>query len=370
MLANSPSAFLFHNADDVTMAPGEIDQLQKIFGSRATIYPHGGHCGNLTYRTNVADLLAVFREGEKGEGAEGEQESTAPQEQPEPAPTEVEPTGMPPVLTMDIAPVPPESPEAEPAEFTAPRRAYAYTSEVEAELARRRTPEAETGRDREEEIVPARRGARPGLSYIIDVYDPLEPMNRGIYKFNAVFDEYVFLPVTRAYEFITPVFVQDRISGIFSNISDVRSLSNALLQLRPVKSGKILTRFLINSTVGLAGMWDPAARLGFPKYVEDFGQTLGRYGLGPGPYIMLPILGPSSARDTTGLAADATAQYFYLYQPTDMDVNKEYGIPYTTMNAIDTRHNIPFRYYQTGSPFEYDLLRLLYRKKRELDIEQ
>ncbi len=80
------------------------------------------------------------------------------------------------------------------------------------------------------------------------------------------------------------------------------------------------------------------------------------------PYIVLPVLGPSGLRDTVGLAADATTQYFYLYEPTDMARNTEYGAAYTGTNAIDTRHEIRFRYYQTGSPFEYDLLRLLYTK--------
>jgi ABC-type transporter lipoprotein component MlaA/pimeloyl-ACP methyl ester carboxylesterase len=348
-LANSPSVRLLHNADDVTLAPGEIDYLVKVFGSRAKIYPHGGHCGNLRYRVNVADTLAVF----KSDAGPGE---------------------PPPVLSMEIAPVRPDSAESAPASFTAPRPAAAIMEDFGEGSVRRVSADTGAGKGREPEIVAARRSFRepskPGLSYVIDVYDPLEPMNRALYRFNAVFDEYLFLPVVRGYEFITPYFVQDRISGVFSNVSDVRNLMNAVLQLRPDRTGKILTRLLINTTLGLAGMWDPATRLGFPMHVEDFGQTLGRYGAGPGPYLILPLFGPSSLRDTTGLAADAAAQYFYLYQPTDMDTNREWGVSYTAMNAVDTRHNIPFRYYRTGSPFEYDMLRLLYKKKRELDIEQ
>lgn len=347
-LRNSSSVFLFHNADDVTLAPGEIDYLAGVFGSRARIYPHGGHCGNVTYRVNVAHMLAVFGDAPAAGGS-------------------------PPVLVLDTEPVGPESGEATPPPFTAPRTAAAATGEAAAQVGRRTSPE-KSGAPEAGKTLSARRQykepTKPGLSYIIDVYDPMEPANRALYRFNALFDEYLFLPVTRAYEFVTPNFVQERVSGIFSNISDVRSLTNAVLQLRPVRSGQILTRFLINSTLGLGGMWDPATGLGFPKRSEDFGQTLGRYGIGPGPYVMLPVFGPSSLRDATGLAADATAQYFYLYQTTDMNENKEWGIPYTALNAVDTRRNIPFRYYQTGSPFEYDLLRLLYKKKRELDIEQ
>lgn len=88
------------------------------------------------------------------------------------------------------------------------------------------------------------------------------------------------------------------------------------------------------------------------------------------PYIVLPLFGPSSLRDTAGLAADSTAQYFYLAGPTDMDENIEWGMAYEGMYLIDKRHTVPFRYYQTGSAFEYDLLRLLYTKKREVDVAQ
>jgi phospholipid-binding lipoprotein MlaA len=285
-----------------------------------------------------------------------------------------EPHEPPPILSREVAPAETSSGESAPPSFTAPQPAVTTIGEVSDEIARRVSAGPKTGEKGSLAIIAARRPFRevtkPGLSYVINVYDPLEPMNRALYRFNAVFDEYLFLPVTRAYEFITPNFVQDRVSGIFSNVSDIRNLGNAMLQLRPGRTGKIFTRFLINTTLGLAGMWDPATSLGFPKHVEDFSQTLGWYGVGPGPYIVLPIFGPSSLRDTTGLAADATAQYFYLFQPTDMDTNTEWGASFTATNAVDTRHNIPFRYYQTGSPFEYDLLRLLYTKKRELDIEQ
>ncbi|RPI35943.1 MAG: hypothetical protein EHM54_06945, partial [Nitrospiraceae bacterium] len=132
----------------------------------------------------------------------------------------------------------------------------------------------------------------------------------------------------------------------------------------------VFTRFIINTTLGIGGMWDPATDLGFPRREEDFGQTLGWWGLKPGPYIVLPIFGPSSIRDTTGLAGDSAARYVYLNEPTDMDKNLGWGAAYTGADAVDTRHKIPFRYYQTGSPFEYDLVRLLYTKKREMDIEQ
>ena len=240
-LRGSRSIFLFHNADDLILAPGEIDYLRDVFGPRAVIYPHGGHCGNLMYRANVADMLAVFKDEAK------------PAEQ-------VETREVPPVLSREIAPAPQDSGDAAVPTFTAPRPAAASAEPGSREKGRR-------------EITAARRPAvKPGLSYVIDVYDPLEPMNRALYRFNATFDEYLFLPLTRAYEFVTPVFIQDRISGIFSNISDIRNLTNAMLQLRPARTGRIFTRFLINTTLGLGGMWDPATKLGFPRHVEEVGS--------------------------------------------------------------------------------------------------
>jgi ABC-type transporter lipoprotein component MlaA/pimeloyl-ACP methyl ester carboxylesterase len=341
-LRNSGYVYLFHNEDDILLRQGEIGYLRGVFGGRARIYPHGGHCGNLMYRENVEDILAVFK-GETTGTEEMQPKAPAFAVESAEAATTSPPSEQihepPPILSEEANPVQNDTGEAALPPFSVPHPA----------------------------LVPV---SKPGLSYVIDVYDPIETANRAMYRFNATFDEYVFLPVTRAYEFVLPVFVQNRISGVFSNISDIRNFSNALFQLRPGLTARIFTRFLINTTLGLGGMWDPATGFGFPRHEEDFGQTLGRYGAGPGPYIVLPILGPSGLRDTTGLAADTTSRYFYLMQPTDMDRNTEWEASYTGTNAVDTRHNISFRYYQTGSPFEYDLLRLLYTKKRELDIEQ
>jgi phospholipid-binding lipoprotein MlaA len=341
-LRGSDSVFLFHNRDDLLLGPGELHYLRGVFGARARIYPHGGHCGNLMYRENVSDMLAVFKDEITGTDETLSRRSAPAAEQGEETATSStrgEISEPPPVLSEKENTVREGFGEKSITAFTAP------------------IPTA----------VPAH---KPGLSYVIDVYDPLESVNRAIYRFNATFDENVFLPMTRAYEFVIPVFVQNRISGIFSNISDIRSFANALLQLKAGRTVNIFTRFLINTTLGLGGMWDPATGFGFPKHEEDFGQTLGRYGAGPGPYIVLPVFGPSGLRDTAGLAADTTTQYFYLFQPTDMDRNTEWAASYMATNAVDTRHKIRFRYYQTGSPFEYDLLRPLYSKKRELDIEQ
>lgn len=201
---------------------------------------------------------------------------------------------------------------------------------------------------------------------VIDVYDPLEPLNRAIYNFNAGFDRYVFLPIVRAYAFVTPVFVQNRISDFFDNIQEIPTFANNVLQLKPDAAGRSATRLIIN-TMFTAGLYDVAGNQGgVPRVPEDFGQTLGHWGAGPGPYLVIPVLGPSNLRDATGIAADAT----FLWAITPAVVYDSYvlsGVRYG-LQAIDARHRTAFRYFQTGSPFEYDLVRLIYTEKRKLDI--
>jgi phospholipid-binding lipoprotein MlaA len=232
---------------------------------------------------------------------------------------------------------------------------------------------------RKEPEIPAQRPVseyvKPDVTYTIDAYDPWEPMNRRIYNFNAIFDNYVFLPVVQAYEFVLPVFAQTGISNFYKNLTEVTNLMNSLLQFKFVKAVNTFGRICINTTVGLGGLIDVATlNDGIQREDEDFGQTLGFYGIGPGPYLVLPILGPSNLRDTAGLAVD-TLVYSLMMQeligltglgsPEDDILN--YSL--TAIYAIDKRHNESFRYYKTGSPFEYDLIRKLYLIKRQFQID-
>jgi phospholipid-binding lipoprotein MlaA len=209
---------------------------------------------------------------------------------------------------------------------------------------------------------------REDAEYPLDIYDPLEPFNRVVYNFNALFDEYVFLPLVDLYEFITPPFMQTAISNFFSNLVEITTFINSLLQLKLEKTGQTGARFIINSTVGLAGFWDPAKRLGIPHHWEDFGQTLGYYGLGPGPYLVLPILGPSNLRDGTGRLVEGFTYGTLLNEAFDFDDHTAAEITFYTVGAVNQRHEIEYRYYETGSPFEYDLIRYMYTKKREIEI--
>lgn len=233
----------------------------------------------------------------------------------------------------------------------------------------------QAGQDRELAVEPAKRPiseiVKPDVVYAIDVYDPWEGFNRRMYIFNYYFDKYVYLPVVNVYEAVLPDFVEDRVTDFFKNIGELKNLLNSILQLKGPSTVKTTGRILVNTTIGLAGLFDPATSMGIIRQHEDFGQTLGHYGVGNGPYLVLPVLGPSNLRDTTGLIVD-TAARTALYDEIDPFENAqdkdaiEAGI--MALEAIDKRRTESFRYYRTGSPFEYDLVRLLYQKKRQLDI--
>lgn len=209
---------------------------------------------------------------------------------------------------------------------------------------------------------------KKNVEYAVDVYDPLEGMNRRIYTFNYYFDKFIYLPVVNTYEFITPDYVEDRVSNFVDNVFEFNNFTNNLLQLKFEAVGITLGRFLTNTTIGIVGLWDPATSMGLTRQTEDFGQTLGHYGVGNGPYIVLPIFGPSNLRDTTGLITDSVA-FSALGPPAWID-DDDTTLIFSGVAAIDLRHRQSFRYYKTGSPFEYEMIRMLYVAKRDIEIEK
>lgn len=200
----------------------------------------------------------------------------------------------------------------------------------------------------------------------LNVPDDIEGFNRGAYRFNYYFDQYFFHPIVRGYEFILPTYAQDRVSNALANIGEFGNLTNNFFQLKFEGVGVTLGRLIVNSTVGVAGLWDPATPLGLKRQTEDFGLTLGHYGVGNGSYVVLPMFGPSNARDTVGVAVDAAA--FSLVGPIAWVDEVGVSVGYAGLNAVDTRHRIPFTYRDTGSPFEYELLRMLYTIQRESQV--
>ncbi len=187
-------------------------------------------------------------------------------------------------------------------------------------------------------------------------YDPLERLNRFTYRFNARFDEHVFLPVANGYRRV-PGPMRAGVHNFFRNLSEVASTANYILQWRLSGGARSLGRFVINSTIGIGGLFDVATKFKLSNEQTGFGATMSTWGLPPGPYLVIPLLGPSTLRDGFGLLGDYGIEYgvnvVNLYRG-----NKTY--PLGVVNAIDQRAAIDFRYYGSGSPFEYETIRFLY----------
>ncbi len=148
-----------------------------------------------------------------------------------------------------------------------------------------------------------------GCSVARNPADPFESLNRGIYKFNDGLDRAVVKPVAKGYKTVVPLSGRIMVSNFVSNLDDVLVTTNDMLQLKFSQAASDGSRFLINSTFGIFGLFNVAGRL--EKHNEDFGQTLGYWGMSPGPYLMLPFLGPSSVRDASGWYIDGFASVPY-----------------------------------------------------------
>ena len=228
------------------------------------------------------------------------------------------------------------------------------------------TPAPETRMAYPEPVFSAERIVPADAPYAQAIYDPWEPMNKRIYNFNYHFDQWVFLPVVRGWKAVVPQFMRTGVHNFFENFRDIRTMANSLLQASPTKLVQSTGRVLVNSTIGLFGTIDVATSMGMARPDEDFGQTLGRWGVGRGPYLVLPLLGPSNVRDGIGLYPDFLLQN---YVQNDLLAQPVRATAFL-FDSIDTRANTSFRYYETGSTFEYQMVRWLYSTKRELDVEK
>jgi phospholipid-binding lipoprotein MlaA len=145
--------------------------------------------------------------------------------------------------------------------------------------------------------------------------DPLEPMNRGIFWFNEKVDLYLLEPAAKGWNFVVPESVQRRIANVFDHFDYPLLFVNTLLQGKLEESAIASGRFVLNSSVGILGLFDPASALGLEESVEDFGQTFGRWGIPPGPYLVLPLLGPANLRDGVGRIGDSTLRLYRYFVP-------------------------------------------------------
>jgi phospholipid-binding lipoprotein MlaA len=148
------------------------------------------------------------------------------------------------------------------------------------------------------------------------VNDPWEGLNRSIFSFNEGVDRWILEPVAKGWDFVMPDPVERAISRFFENAGFPVTFVNDLLQWKPLAAAQDVGRFALNTTAGIGGLFDPASEVGWlPDHDEDFGQTLGVWGVPPGPYLVLPVLGPSSPRDTGGLVVDSATLVYPYFLP-------------------------------------------------------
>lgn len=147
------------------------------------------------------------------------------------------------------------------------------------------------------------------------VCDPIEPVNRGIFWFNDKLDVYFFEPVAKGWRFVVPNALQKSIGNFFQHLRFPVNAANNLLQGKPLRAGVDVARFGVNTLIGFFGTLDPAAEMGLEESHEDFGQTLGVWGVPMGPYLVLPLIGPSCVRDGGGLIVDSFTAVYPLYLP-------------------------------------------------------
>ena len=206
-----------------------------------------------------------------------------------------------------------------------------------------------------------------GESNIMDAYDPFEPLNRRIYYFNYQFDRFVALPVSNSYKFFLPQTVRTGIGNFFSNLYEPISAINGVLILDYKAAFTGIGRFFINTTIGVAGLFDVATHMNIPKHEVTLNDTLAIYGINNGPYLILPFLGPSDLRNAGSLLTT-----FILRAPLD-PINVYGGsnslwkdLTIKGLEAVDTRSDVDFQYYSLGTPFEYEYVRLLYLRSMEI----
>jgi phospholipid-binding lipoprotein MlaA len=208
------------------------------------------------------------------------------------------------------------------------------------------------------------------IAQIEETGDPFEPTNRYIFELNRFLDEMVMKPTVGWYRMVVPDPIQDRITSVIANLRQPWTAINDFFQGNPDRAGSALARFAINSTVGILGMFDPATDMGYPAHEEDAGQTIGVIGvLSDQPYLMLPILGPSSPRDLIGTVLDAFLDPFnFIARKRDADTFFPTGRGIAS--GVDARHRTleATNDLERNSVDYYATVRSIYRQRRNAAI--
>ena len=174
----------------------------------------------------------------------------------------------------------------------------------------------------------------PNVSAEDEVWDPLEGFNRGVFWFNDKVDVYIFEPIAIGYDFIVPDLLQDGVNNVFDNLRYPQYLLSDVVQLKFGQAAEHTGRFLINSTLGVAGIFDVAQYFGLEEHYEDFGTALGYHGVSGGPYLVLPLLGPSNLRDLLGRGVDTVASPLFWYGQADAHDRTQNSIVYGAAGTL------------------------------------
>lgn len=197
-----------------------------------------------------------------------------------------------------------------------------------------------------------------------DARDPWEGMNRSVYSFNDKLDQVALKPLAKAYVNVVPSPVRTGVNNFFGNLGDVWTATNSLLQFKGQAAVETAMRVVINTTFGLGGLLDVATEMRLPKRKEDFGQTLGHWGVPSGPYVVLPVFGPSTLRDTAALPLDAKGDL--VQQVSDVSTRNSL----TVLHATDTRAGLlqAVDVVKEAALDSYSFVRDAYLQKRRNDI--
>jgi phospholipid-binding lipoprotein MlaA len=192
--------------------------------------------------------------------------------------------------------------------------------------------------------------------------DPWQGFNRAVFKFNDTLDTYTLKPLAKGYQFITPQFAQDGVHNFFQNLGELTNFANDVLQAKPRAAGVDTARFIFNTTFGVLGFVDVGTRMGLQRNDEDFGQTLGHWGVASGPYVVLPLLGPSTVRDAFAKFPDTyTTAYPYV---NDIGWrNSVFGL-----GLVDTRAQL-FQAEKMITGDRYTFVRNAYLQNREFKVK-
>lgn len=194
--------------------------------------------------------------------------------------------------------------------------------------------------------------------------DPLERMNRATHRFNDAVDRAVLKPVAKGYRKGVPRAIRTGISNVLGHLAFPTTIVNNLLQLKLKAAAADIGRFVLNSTLGLGGLLDPATNAGIPRNDEDFGQTLGRWGVPPGPYLVLPLLGPSTLRDTPSMAVDAQTDL-----RVQLDFDDDVQIALGVLSVVNGRAELLALDDSLGETYDpYAFIRNAWLQRREYKV--